>query len=114
MAKFAFVEWLIGWIERQDVFSFDWDEGNASKSRVKHGISCEEAESVFGQVGSIRVLGEQIAPKTDEPRYGLLGSTVSGKPVFLCFTIRVSGVRIISVRELNKKERDIYDELREE
>jgi uncharacterized DUF497 family protein len=77
-------------------------------------VTNEEAESVFYQPEMIRVLGEQVSPIADEPRYGLFGLTITGKPVFVCFTLRGSGLRIISVRELNKKELVIYDELRKE
>ncbi len=111
MAKFRFVAWLIDWLESQQGFSFDWDDGNSSKSLVKHGVSCEEVESVFYQPETIRVLGEQITPKANEPRYGLFGMTIKGKFVFVCFTLRGSGMRIISARELNRKERIAYEEL---
>jgi uncharacterized DUF497 family protein len=37
--------------------------------------------------------------------------TIKGKVVFICFTLRGSGMRIISARELNRKERIAYEEL---
>lgn len=114
MAKFQFIEWLIEWFEQQQSFSFEWDQGNSLKSLRKHRITCEETESVFFQTEMIRVLGEQISPKTDEPRFGLFGLTITGKSVFICFTLRGSGIRIISARELNKKERVLYAELCQE
>lgn len=99
------------WIETQSFFAFEWDLGNRTKNFIKHGISTEEAESVFEQVEAIRVLGEQTSPKVHEPRYGILGLTNELKPVFVCFTIRGSGIRIIHVRKMNKKERKLYVEL---
>lgn len=114
MARFQFIEWLIEWLESQQGFSFEWDAGNSTKSLHKHGVSSDEAESVFYQPETIRVLGEQISPKVNEPRYGLFGLTITGRPVLVCFTLRGSGVRIISVRELNKKERLVYDNLCQE
>lgn len=114
MAKFEFIEWLVDWILEQGEFAFHWDIGNKTKSVQKHGITCEEAESVFQQIESIRVLGEQISPEVDEPRYGILGLTTTGKFIFLSFTMRGTGIRIISVREMNKKERTLYAELCEE
>jgi uncharacterized DUF497 family protein len=98
-------------LESQQGFSFDWDLGNSSKSFVKHGVSCEEVQSVFYQPETIRVLGEQTSPKVNEPRYGLVGMTIKGKVVFVCFTLLGSGMRIVSVRELNRKERIAYEEL---
>jgi len=114
MAKFRFIEWLIEWLESQKGFSFEWDEGNSSKSLLKHGVSCDEAESVFYQPETIRVLGEQVSPRVDEPRYGLFGLTITGRAVFVCFTMRGAGIRVISVRELNRKERLVYDDLCQE
>jgi uncharacterized DUF497 family protein len=111
LAKFRFIEWLIDWLEKQRSFAFEWDFGNTTKSLFKHGISCEEAESVFFQPETIRILGEQVSPPVNEPRYGLFGLTIKGRPVFVCFTLRGSGVRIISIRELNRKEKQVYADL---
>lgn len=113
MAKFQFIAWLVEWLERQANFAFEWDSGNTSKNFVKHGITATEAESVFMQPEAIVVLGQQISPKVDEPRFGIFGLTTSGKSVFLCFTIRGNGLRVISVRQLNTKERRAYEDLRQ-
>lgn len=99
------------WIENQTAFAFDWDLGNLTKNVKKHQITQEEAESVFDQVEAIRVLGEQVTPPANEPRYGILGLTGDLKPVFVCFTIRGTGVRIIHIRRMKKKERKLYAEL---
>ncbi len=111
MATFRFVQWLVDWIEAQNAFGFEWDLGNLTKNFAKHSITQEQAESVFGQPEAIRVLGEQVAPVAGEPRYGILGLTGDLKPVFVCFTIRGTGVRIICIRRMNQKERKLYAEL---
>ncbi len=111
MASFRFVQWLMEWMENQPCFNFDWDLGNLTKNLKKHGITREEAESVFDQIEAIRALGEQVSPKVNEPRLGILGLTDDLKPVFVCFTIRGSGIRIIHIRKMNKKERRLYAEL---
>jgi len=111
MASFRFIQWLVEWFENQTQFSFEWDLGNLTKNLKKHGITREEAESVFEQIEAIRALGEQISPKASEPRYGILGLTGDLKPVFVCFTIRGSGIRIIHIRRMNRKERRVYAEL---
>ena len=98
-------------MENQTYFAFEWGLGNLTKNLRKHGITREEAESVFEQVEAIRVLGEQISPEVNEPRYGLLGLTHELKPVFVCFTIRGAGIRIIHVRKMNQRERRFYAEL---
>lgn len=114
MASFRFIEWLISWLENQSHFAFEWDFGNRTKNFIKHGITTQEAESVFEQVEAIRVLGEQISPKINEPRFGILGLTSDLKHVFVCFTIRGSGIRIIHIRKMNKKERSLYEQLCQE
>lgn len=111
MASFEFIQWLIDWIESQTHFAFEWDLGNRTKNFLKHGITVEEAESVFEQVESIRVLGQQVRPRVNEPRYGILGITSQLEHVFVCFTIRGSGIRIIHIRKMNKKERKLYAQL---
>lgn len=111
MASFRFIQWLVDWIDNQAKFAFEWDLGNRTKNYIKHGITVTEAESVFEQVEAIRALGEQISPKINEPRYGILGLTNDLVHVFVCFTIRGSGIRIIHIRKMNKKERRLYVEL---
>ena len=92
MAKFQFIDWLIDWLEQQRSYSFEWDEGNSLKSLSKHGVSGDEAESVFSQMETVRALGEQVSPKVNEPRYGIYGLTATGKAVFVCFTLRGAGM----------------------
>lgn len=111
MATFRFIQWLLDWIENQTSFAFDWDLGNRTKNVIKHGITVSEVESVFEQIEAIRILGEQVTPKANEPRYGLLGLTSDLKHLFVCFTIRGTGIRIIHVRKMNKKERRLYAQL---
>ena len=111
MATFRFIQWIVDWIENQTQFAFDWDLGNRTKNVIKHEITIEEAESVFEQVEAIRMLGEQVSPEVDEQRFGLLGLTSDLKHVFVCFTIRGTGIRIINVRKMNKKERRLYAQL---
>lgn len=111
MAAFRFIQWLVDWIENQSHFAFEWDLGNRTKNFVKHGITIPQAESVFDQPEAIRVLGEQVQPSVNEPRYGILGLTSEFEHVFVCFTIRGSGIRIIHIRRMNKKERRFYAEL---
>jgi uncharacterized protein len=101
----------VDWIESQSYFSFEWDLGNRTKNFIKHGITTRQAESVFEQPEAIRVLGEQVSPNENEPRYGILGLTNDLEHVFVCFTIRGAGIRIVHIRRMNRKERRLYAEL---
>ncbi len=111
VAKFKFILWLVEWLLAQSEFHFVWDEGNRNKSQDKHGVSVLEIEEVFEASEALRALGEQVSPIVEEPRFGVLGITKSARHLFVCFTIRGTGVRIISARDMNKKERKIYGEL---
>jgi uncharacterized DUF497 family protein len=114
MAKFRFIQWLVEWLLSQESFQFEWDQGNRTKSQQKHKVALEEIEEVFAMAEAIRALGEQFKPAAPEPRFGILGVTKQGRHLFICFTLRGSGIRVISSREMSKKERKLYVELCEE
>ncbi|MDE0151429.1 MAG: hypothetical protein OXK80_02885 [Bdellovibrionales bacterium] len=61
MALFKFVEWLLIWLFENDEFSFEWDKGNQSKNKQKHGIETKEIEEVF-KSKLVVPLGVQVAP----------------------------------------------------
>lgn len=113
MAKFRFALWLWDWLFALDAFSFEWDEGNATKSFQKHGVTCAEAEQVFTE-GRFIPLGKQFEPYVQEPRFAVLGETSNRKLLFLVFTLRDHTIRVISARPMNEKEREFYASLRQE
>lgn len=112
MAQFEFVAWLVKWILEQQSFDFDWDIGNSTKSLQKHKVSSESAEQVFMNKDFLVPLGIQVAPTTNEPRFGALGTDFSGRNLSLSFTIREGRVRIISARPMSKLERKNYESIR--
>ncbi len=85
---------------------FEWDKGNIDKNFKKHGITNEEAEEVF--FNDILVSEDEEHSKI-EKRYQCLGLTDKGKKLFVSFTIRSNKVRVISVRNMNKKEKETYE-----
>ena len=88
---------------------FDWDDGNSRKSLEKHGVSQAEAEQVF--VGA-PLIAEDIKHSQDEARFQALGETVDGRRLHVTFTLRQDGkrLRIISARDMNRKERAVYEQ----
>ena len=90
------------------VEGFDWDEGNVRKSTEKHDVSQAEAESVFFCDPLLVVPDPRHSQR--ESRYHALGQTSSGRMLHVVFTLRGQGklIRIISARNMNKKERVIY------
>lgn len=85
---------------------FNWDEGNATKNWEKHRVSRWESEQVFFNQPLIS------APDLDhseiENRYYLLGQTDFGRKLFVVFTIRNDLIRIISARDMSKKELEVF------
>jgi hypothetical protein len=87
---------------------FDWDEGNSDKNWLKHKVSKLECEQVF--FNQPLIIADDDKHSENEKRWYLLGRTDSNRKLFISFTIRKNLIRVISARNMNKKERDIYNE----
>jgi uncharacterized protein len=96
---------MINW---QRVVGFQWDDGNARKSRDKHAVSQAEAESLFFNEPLLIV--EDTAHSQQEQRLHALGKTESQRLLHITFTLRAAGtlIRVISARPMHRKERNIY------
>ncbi len=82
---------------------FEWDAGNQNKNWAKHNkVGNEECEEVF--FDPHKRIASDALHSGSEPRYLLLGTTRFGRPLFIVFTVRGNKVRVISARDLNKKE----------
>jgi len=88
---------------------FEWDKGNSDKNLIKHGVTNQEAEEVFDNKPFL--LSEDFKHSIKEKRFQALGRTNQGRFLFLSITIREDRVRIISVRDMNRKERKIYEKI---
>ena len=86
--------------------SFQWDEGNAGKNWLKHRVSPSECEQVFFHLPLVS--SADVKHSGEEDRYYAPGKTDMGRLLFIVFTIRGKNIRIISARDMNKKERRIY------
>jgi len=86
---------------------FDWDSGNIEKTWLKHKVSPVECEQVFFNKA---LFAEDVKHSQREKRYYALGLTNNKRPLFVAFTIRRSLIRVISARDMSKKERKIYEE----
>lgn len=91
---------------------FDWDEGNSEKSWERHGVRQSECEEVFG--GRPLLVSDDLAHSESEPRHLALGRTRAERRLFVVFTMRAEGIRVISARDMNRKERRTYDAACEE
>jgi uncharacterized protein len=91
---------------------FDWDDGNIGKNWTKHGVTDWEIEEVF--FNSPVALGGDTGHSHLEPRYFALGQTNRGRWLFVAFTVRRNLVRPISARDMNARERRIYETTKED
>ena len=89
---------------------FQWDDGNARKSADKHGVSQAEAEQVFFG-GPLLVAGESLHVLA-ELRFHALGVTDAGRRLHVAFTLReeTTRIRVISARDMHRKERAHYEQ----
>ncbi|MBF0517184.1 MAG: BrnT family toxin [Nitrospirae bacterium] len=90
------------------VEGFDWDSGNKDKNWSKHEVHWFECEEVFFHrplVGKHDTIHSER-----ESRYAVLGRTAGNRGLAVVFTIRAKRIRIISARDMNRKERNIYEE----
>jgi uncharacterized DUF497 family protein len=96
--------------ERQDPLDdcvgFDWDEANVEKNWEQHRVTQEEAEDVF--FNEPLVVRGDVRHSQLEKRYYALGQTSRGRRLFVAFTIRRKLIRVISVRDMNRTERNFY------
>ena len=91
----------------KDCTSFQWDSGNLDKNRKKHGVSRFECEQIF--FNEPLLIHEDIKHSQEEKRLPALGKTDAGRMIFAIFTLRHHLIRIISARDMSKKERKFYE-----
>jgi hypothetical protein len=96
--------------DESDPTEFEWDAGNSEKSWLRHRVSQAESEQVF--FNRPLVAAEDELHSNEEPRYFALGRTDAGRLIFLVYTLRGEKVRIISARDMTRRERKEYDRAR--
>jgi uncharacterized protein len=85
---------------------FDWDIGNVEKNWISHKVTAAECEQIFFNLPLV-VAGD-VKHSQKENRFYALGQTDAGRLLFLIFTIRRKLIRIISARDMNRRERKVY------
>jgi uncharacterized DUF497 family protein len=87
---------------------FLWDEGNSEKNWIKHKVTRLECEEIFFNLPLI--ISDDVKHSNIEKRFYALGKSTAERLLFVSFTIRNNFIRIISARDMNRKERIIYEE----
>lgn len=87
---------------------FEWDERKAAANAKKHGITFDEAKSVF--VDERAKLIDDPDHSEDEDRFVLLGLSTSLRLLLVCHCYRSDGnvIRIISARKASSRESKSY------
>jgi uncharacterized DUF497 family protein len=90
------------------LYYFDWDENKNRINLEKHGITFEEASTVFFDDRAI--LFDDPEHSMDEDRFLLLGMSETAKVCIVCHCYRESDtvIRIISARQATRKEEQRY------
>ena len=91
-----------------NVEGFHWDEGNIDKNRLKHQVLHIECEQIF--FNDPLLIADDLKHSQTEKRWFALGRTETNRKLFVVFTIRKNLIRVISARDMNKKERRIFNE----
>jgi hypothetical protein len=88
--------------------SFEWDESKARTNLAKHGVSFEEAATVFADPLSLTI-PDPAHSQTDD-RLIILGHSHRQRLLVLAHTERGDNIRVISVRCASRRERRNYEE----
>ena len=87
---------------------FEWDEDKASGNAKKHGVTFEEASSVFAD--PLAAIFDDEAHSGEESREIMVGHSADRRLLIVSFTERGEAVRIISARQATNRERRGYEQ----
>ena len=87
---------------------FEWNAGKAITNFRKHGVSFEEAATVFADHFAITFVDE--AHSQTELREIIIGHSEVGRLLLVSFTERPEAVRLISARKVTRNERKTYEQ----
>ena len=90
------------------MMEFEWDAPKAEANIQKHGVSFDEAASVF--LDQLALSGQDPDHSTSEARYITFGMSSLGRLLSVSHTHRPGGIRIISARRVTRMERKFYEE----
>lgn len=90
--------------------SFEWDPGKAAANAAKHGVTFEEAKTVFHDEHALLI--DDPDHSKSEARFILLGRSIRGRVLVVVHCFRQGGtvIRLISARPAGRQERKTYEE----
>jgi uncharacterized DUF497 family protein len=87
---------------------FEWDEEKAASNLAKHGVSFEEAKTIFDDPLYVDFYDPDHS--FDEHRYIIIGASQQRRVLIVSYTDRDDVCRLISAREVTRSERETYEE----
>jgi uncharacterized DUF497 family protein len=87
---------------------FEWDAGNLYKAWTSHKVLPDECHEAFSNRPRFAIADEKHSGK--ESRYILYGQTNRGRRLTIVCTVRRNKIRVISPRDMSKREKAAYDE----
>ena len=91
----------------QECIGFEWDQYNVEKNWERHNVTPLECEQIF--FNQPLIIADDAKHSQTELRFYALGKTNLNRHLFVVFTIRKGKIRIISARDMNKKEIRSYE-----
>jgi uncharacterized DUF497 family protein len=88
-------------------YIFEWDPAKAGANARKHGVTFDEASTVFGD--PLALLKRDPDHSRDEERYVLLGESARQRLLVVIFKERPPRTRLISARRATRRERASYE-----
>lgn len=93
---------------KNGLLEFEWDISKAADNLRKHGVSFEEAASVFSD--ELATAYRDPDHSQYERRYLAIGTSTRGRLLIIAYAYRDERVRIINARQVTKQEREMYEE----
>ena len=97
------VEWEV---RLADCRGFQWDSANTDKIWHRHQVTPAECEELF--FNRPLIVGMNEKHSSEEERLYALGQSDSGRLIFVVFTVRERLIRVISARDMSRKEKRVY------
>lgn len=90
------------------VISFEWDEAKAEANERKHGVTFEEASTVFYDPHALVIHDEEHSHQED--RFVILGLSSAARALTVCHCYKETNevIRLISARKASKREEESY------
>jgi len=89
---------------------FEWDPRKAAANAEKHGVSFDEAVTIFLDTNALD--GPDLQHSTAEARFRRLGRSAEGRILVVVYALRSTGhaetIRLISARRASRREREAY------